>query len=75
MRDLRHPNIVPLYEVYESERFVYLIMKLLDGDQLYYRIIDGPNYTESQAASLMRKIFRAMAYMHEKHIVHHDLKP
>ena len=32
MRDCSHPYIVPLYEVYESESNVYLVMKLLEGD-------------------------------------------
>ena len=47
LRDLSHPNIIPLYEVYESERHIYLVMKYVDGGQLYDRIIDGHIYSES----------------------------
>lgn len=42
---------------------------------MYERIMDGPAYSEAQTKSLVRKFFSALAYMHEKQIVHHDLKP
>lgn len=39
---LHHPNIVKLYEVYETESAIYLIMELLSGGELYTRLIDSP---------------------------------
>lgn len=35
LRDLRSPNIVKLYEVYESGRHVYLVMQLLQSGSLH----------------------------------------
>lgn len=39
---LHHPNIVKLYEVYETENAIYLIMELLSGGELYTRLIHSP---------------------------------
>jgi len=38
MRILNHPNIVHLYEIFETENSLYLIIDLLDGGQLYDKV-------------------------------------
>lgn len=43
---LHHPNIVKLYEVYETENAIYLIMELLSGGELYTRLIHSPRIYE-----------------------------
>ena len=45
---LHHPNIVKLYEVYETENAIYLIMELLSGGELYTRLIHSPRIYESK---------------------------
>jgi len=39
MRHLDHANIIKLYEVYEGEYHIYLVMDLLSGGELFDRII------------------------------------
>lgn len=34
-----HPNIIKLYEVYESSKFIYIVMELLKGGELFDRIV------------------------------------
>lgn len=46
MRDLSHPNIVPLYSIYENERHVYLVMKLIEHETVPNSIINGSIYSE-----------------------------
>jgi len=79
MIQLDHPNIIKLYEVYENEKNIYLIMELCTGGELFDRITlnteNGIQFTEKQAASLFKQMMSAINYCHKNGIVHRDLKP
>ena len=79
MIKLDHPNIIKLYEVYENDKSIYLIMELCTGGELFDRIVDntenGVQFTEKQAANLFRQMMSAINYCHKNGIVHRDLKP
>ena len=75
LKNLDHPNIVKLYELYQDEKFYYLITEFLPGGELFDRIQQSKHFSESKAAKLMRQVMSAVAYCHEKSIVHRDLKP
>lgn len=49
MRHLNHPNIIRLYEVYEGDFHIYLVMDLLEGGELFDRIINKGNLDEAKA--------------------------
>ena len=74
-----HPNIVKLYEVFESENSLYLIMEECDGGELFDRILHRINtnnmYTEREACILIKQIIGAIEYCHNNGIAHRDLKP
>ena len=74
-----HPNIVKLYEVFESDNSLYLIMEECYGGELFDRILHRINtnnmYTEREACLLMKQIIGAMEYCHNNGIAHRDLKP
>ena len=79
MIKLDHPNIIKLYEVYENDKYIYLIMELCTGGELFDRIVDntekGVQFTEKQAANLFKQMMSAINYCHKNGIVHRDLKP
>eukprot|EP01027_Heterolobosea_sp_BB2_P016967 GEZU01024076.1.p1 GENE.GEZU01024076.1~~GEZU01024076.1.p1 ORF type:complete len:331 (+),score=90.96 GEZU01024076.1:85-1077(+) len=77
LKSVSHPNIVNLYDVYENETKVYLVMELLTGGELFDRIVNVyPNgYSEKTASQLVTKIIKAIQYLNSKGIVHRDLKP
>ena len=75
MRKLEHENIIKLYEVYESDNHVYLVLELLHGGELFERIVKKGQYSEKDACILMRNLLSALAYMHGKGLMHRDLKP
>ena len=76
---LDHPNIIKLYDVYESHNSLYLIMEECEGGKLFDRISDriesNDMYTEKDACEIMKQIAGAIYYCHNNNIVHRDLKP
>ncbi len=76
MKQLDHPNIVRLEEVYESETEIYLVQELCLGGELFDRLDEQPDYhyTEAQCARLVKQMLCAVRYLHSKGIIHRDLK-
>lgn len=77
LRNLDHPNIVKLFEVYESgDDKLHLIMELCTGGELYQKLIaqSGQRYAEKKAANLVDQMLRAVCYCHNKGIAHRDIK-
>lgn len=73
---LDHPNIVPIFEIGEHEGHPYLAMQFVEGENLAERIGRiGSNLMESDSASLMAKIARAVHHAHQRGVLHRDLKP
>ena len=79
MIKLDHPNIIKLYEYYEDEKKIYLIMELCTGGELFDKIIknteNGKPFTEQQVAHIFKQMMSAVNYCHKNGIVHRDLKP
>jgi len=75
MKKVDHPNILKLYEVYEDDEFFWLVLELVEGLELFDKIVDRGNYSEKDAANIVKQIVEAVKYLHEHEIVHRDLKP
>ena len=79
LKKLDHPNIINLYEVYESKNSIYLIMEKCNGGELFDNIIEhitkGKMYSEKQASEIILQILSAINYCHKNGICHRDLKP
>ena len=56
-------------------RFVYLVLELVEGGELFDKIVKDGAFSEKDAAKLIRKITEALQYLHEKKVCHRDLKP
>ena len=75
LKTLDHPNIIKVYEYYQDEGSIYIVTELCTGGELFEQIIKEKNFTERKAGELMRQMLSAIAYCHEKKLVHCDLKP
>jgi calcium-dependent protein kinase len=69
-----HPNICKLFEVYEDESAVHLVMELCSGKELYERLATQRRYTERDAAQVLFGQLEAINYCHMHSVVHRDLK-
>ena len=80
---LMHAHIIPIYEVGETEEFLFFTMQLVKGNELSYyirrthkNIVPSKRFIPLQTViSLMLKILDALAYAHDNDIVHRDIKP
>src|SRR5205085_1216835 len=73
LRKVRHPNIIQMSEIYETDEYLFLVMELVTGGELFDKIIEKGCYTEKEAAVLVQKIVSAIDYLHDMDICHRDL--
>ena len=73
---LDHPNIVPIYEVGESEGQPFFSMKFVESGSLAGRLASREfRVSNREAAVLVAKLARAVHYAHQRGILHRDVKP
>ncbi|KAH7650075.1 calcium calmodulin dependent kinase [Cryptosporidium bovis] len=75
LKNLDHPNIVKLFETYQDDENIYLVMELCTGGELFDRIMSRGSFDELYAAHMMKQVFSTICYCHDHGIVHRDLKP
>lgn len=77
LSQLRHPNIVTYRESWEGDDYqLYIVMGFCEGGDLYHRLKQqkGELLPERQVVEWFVQIAMALQYLHEKHILHRDLK-
>jgi len=75
MKRISHPHILKLFVVFEDEDEFYLVMELVNGRELFDKIVDRGQYSEVDAARVVRQVVSAVDYLHQNGIAHRDLKP
>ncbi|CBQ69408.1 related to Serine/threonine protein kinase [Sporisorium reilianum SRZ2] len=74
LKDVRHPNIVRLYEVIESDRYIGIVLEYASGGELFDHILAHKYLKEEHACRLFAQLISGVSYLHQKKIVHRDLK-
>lgn len=75
LSNMDHPNVVKLYEIFDEGQVLYLVMELMQGGELFDRIVEKEAYSEREAAEVIRPLVDAIRYCHQIGIIHRDLKP
>ncbi|XP_050665348.1 serine/threonine-protein kinase GA29083 [Leptidea sinapis] len=75
MRKLCHPRIVSLIEEQDSPEWLFLVMELVSGGDLFDSITQASKFSEPQSRLLISHLTSAIAYLHSLSIVHRDIKP
>jgi serine/threonine protein kinase len=72
---LDHPNVVEAHDAGEQSGVVYLAMKLVDGVDLERLVKQGGPLPIAEACELVRQAALGLHYLHERGLVHRDVKP
>mmetsp|Transcript_3749 Transcript_3749/g.11165 ORF Transcript_3749/g.11165 Transcript_3749/m.11165 type:complete len:403 (-) Transcript_3749:151-1359(-) len=75
MRSLNHLNLVRTYDIFDNDKKLYIVMEFVPEGDLFDVIAEETNFTEANAAQVMREILIAVQYLHDRGIVHRDIKP
>lgn len=75
LKIVRHPNVVQLYEIIETQKQLYLIMEYANGGELFDFIVDQQRVDEREACYFFQQIIAGVEYISKLGIVHRDLKP
>ncbi|XP_019647797.1 PREDICTED: serine/threonine-protein kinase par-1-like [Branchiostoma belcheri] len=74
MQLLRHPNIVQLLEILETENSYYLVLELCEGGDLMEHICKKRRLDEAEVRRYLRQVVSAVQHLHDAGIIHRDLK-
>jgi len=73
-RDLDHEHIVRLEDVYVSICAIHMIMEHLEGGNLSTALAKRGRFSEDDAKVVLRQLLQAVDYLHQRSIVHRDIK-
>ena len=75
LRTLNHPNIIKLYDIFETPNEMYIVMNLCKGQSLLPRILKCHHFAEKTAVKIIKCLLETVSYLHQNGIVHRDIKP
>ena len=75
LSDVHHPHIVNVLEVFEENDTAYIAMEYISGNSLKYKMDKEGIMPEARVLRYMRQIGEALQFVHEKNILHLDIKP
>ncbi|BFZ62751.1 serine/threonine protein kinase [Saitoella coloradoensis] len=70
-----HPYITCIREVFDEDQFIYIVMELAPGGELFDLIIERQKLTENETRHIFLQLLTGLKYLHERNIVHRDIKP
>ncbi|PWA30363.1 hypothetical protein CCH79_00015685 [Gambusia affinis] len=72
---IEHPHVLKLYDVYENNKYLYLVLEHVSGGELFDYLVKKGRLTPKEARKFFRQIISALDFCHSHSICHRDLKP
>jgi len=72
---LQHPHIVPILKAGELDGIPYFVMPYVDGESLDITLRRRHTLGVREAIGILKDVARALAFAHERNVVHRDIKP
>ncbi|KAF8443965.1 hypothetical protein L210DRAFT_3395481 [Boletus edulis BED1] len=73
-RQLHHPHVTQMYEVIATESHIWIVTELCSGGELFDYLAEKGRLSEDETRLIFGQLCLAVAYLHDKGIVHRDLK-
>lgn len=74
MNELHHKRLVQLYDAYETSKNIVLVLELVTGGELFEKLTALEFISEHVVVYYMKQVLQGLSYMHERQILHLDLK-
>ena len=74
LKELDHPNIIKIFELYDTESDFYIVQELCNGGDLFSKIKDEGGQSEITTGIIIFQILSAVNYLHQRNLMHRDLK-
>ncbi|KAG5652087.1 hypothetical protein H0H81_006350 [Sphagnurus paluster] len=75
MKLMNHPNIMRIYDVYEGDKELFLILEYVEGGELFDFLVNRGRLPPTEALAYFKQIVYGLNYAHTFSIIHRDLKP
>jgi serine/threonine protein kinase len=75
IRKLSHPNIIQIFETFEDDSNIFVVLEVCTGGELFDRLAVEGGVPEHHAAFVMKQLASAVEYCHAKNICHRDIQP
>ncbi|KAG5732353.1 putative serine/threonine-protein kinase HSL1 [Termitomyces sp. T112] len=75
MKLMNHPNIMRIYDVYEGEKELFLVLEYVEGGELFDFLVNRGRLPPGEALAYFKQIIYGLNYAHTFSIIHRDLKP
>ncbi|PPR00755.1 hypothetical protein CVT24_000780 [Panaeolus cyanescens] len=75
MKLMNHPNIMRIYDVFEGEKELFLVLEYVEGGELFDFLVNRGRLPPDEALIYFRQIVYGLNYAHTFSIIHRDLKP
>ena len=75
LAQLNHRHVVAFYHHFNDDKCLYLVMEFCPGGSLNDRLMAAGGCPETQVFAWGLDLCETLAFVHGKHIVHHDIKP
>ncbi len=72
---LHHPNIVEVIDVFDENNTSYMVMDFIEGKSLQSVVDSRGRLPYPDVVNYIAQVTNAVGYIHERHILHRDIKP
>ncbi len=72
---LQHQHIAALYDAGRDGGTAYIVMELVQGQDLKQRLAAGERFSVEQAVQITLQLLAALAFAHRHEVIHRDVKP
>ena len=73
--NLQHPNILPLYDSGEADKFLYYVMPYIEGATLRDKLDREKQLAVEETVEIAKSVAGALSFAHARNVIHRDIKP